>query len=721
MRSPIESSRHVCHTANAAMLALVASFVWATACSPPYPSPPETRRLAVVDTLHGVEFIDPYRWLEDQESPRTRAWIDAQNAYSETIIGESALRAELRARLAALMDDDDFGSPSRHGDYEYFWLRRKGTELPVIYRRPAPDSAAPIDPAGSYEIIIDPHGLSPDNTIRAEIESLSQDGKYLIYSLRDGGQDEVEIRIRDLEAGADLPDILPNGLYSSISWKQDGSGFYYSGRSRTSGARIRFHRLGTEISSDEELFGEGYGPDKFVSMRQADSGRYFIYDVWHGWSRIEVHVQDIANRGPVVEVAGAGLNARFFPQFHDGKLYLLTSLDAPNNRIVEVDLNRLRRDTWREVIPESEDLLQSFTFIDGKLYATYLHDVNPRIKIFELDGTPAGDVPVPELHTASIRSGGEGRAFLSLSSFTQPPITYRVDLDSDERAVWRESGVPFDPTGIEVSQVWYTSKDGTRIPMFLMHRSGLNLTGDHPTWLSGYGGFLAALTPRFDPMAVAWVERGGVYAMANLRGGSEFGERWHRAGMLENKQNVFDDFIAAAEWLIERGYTKPSRLAIRGYSNGGLLVGAVLTQRPDLFRAALCGFPDLDMVRFFTFTRTNNLPALHEYGNAAIPEQFDFLRRYSPYQNVKDGAEYPAVILTSGDLDTRVPPLQARKMTARLQAATRSGLPVVLRYDPKGGHAANRGRPFSKIVEDSAAELAFVLQQVGVTTIEPGS
>ena len=344
---------------------------------------------------------------------------------------------------------------------------------------------------------------------------------------------------------------------------------------------------------------------------------------------------------------------------------------------------------------------------------TYLSEISTQIKIFEKDGTPAGNLPVPALHSASVWGGGEGVAFLNLRSFTTPPITYRIDLESGEREVWEEREIDFDPEGIEVKQVWYTSKDGTRVPMFVMHRTGLELTGDHPTLLYGYGGFNVSLGPNFDPTAAVWVERGGVYAMANLRGGSEFGERWHRGGNLENKQNVFDDFIGAAEWLIGEGYTNPQKLAIRGYSNGGLLVASALAQRPDLYRAVVCGFPDLDMVRFFTFTETNNLPALHEYGNAAIPEQFDFLRTYSPYQRVEKGVKYPAVMLTTGDLDTRVPPLQARKMTAVLQWATRSGLPVILRYDPKAGHAGGRGQPFSRRVEWRASELAFLMSQLG--------
>ena len=425
-----------------------------------------------------------------------------------------------------------------------------------------------------------------------------------------------------------------------------------------------------------------------------------------------MHFQDIKKGGPVKTIVDDA-DARFYPRFLKGELYMRTNLDAPNNRIVVVNLSQPERKNWREVIPESEDVLHGFSLIDDKLYLTYSHNVSTKIRIFMMDGTPAGEIPVPDFHSARIRGFGKGKALLTLTSFTTPEIVYELDLKTGERKVWKKREVDFDAQGLEVKQVWYPSKDGTRIPMYLVHRKGLELNGKIPTLLYGYGGFNSSLMPRFNTRAVIWAELGGVYAIANLRGGSEFGERWHRAGMLENKQNVFDDFIAAGKWLIEEGYTNPDKLAIFGGSNGGLLVGSALTQRPDLFRAVQCDFPDLDMVRFYTFTENNNLPALHEYGNAAIHEQFEFLRAYSPYQNVKDGTKYPAVMLTQGDLDTRVPPLQARKMAARLQAATASGYPVILRYDPKSGHAAGRGRPFRKMIDDIAMELTFLLSQLG--------
>ena len=534
----------------------------------------------------------------------------------------------------------------------------------------------------------------------------------MIYSVRDGGQDEVELQILEVETGNELSDRFPNALYDEVFFDKSGQGFYYVRRSRQTGARVYHHSLGTPLSEDKEIFGMGIGPDRFIGVEQVNDGQYFIFTVNHGWTRTEVYFQDVKNSGPITKVVDDA-DARFYPQFLKGELYMRTNLDAPNNRIVAVNLSQPARQNWREVIPESENVMQEFSLIDDKLYVTYLCNVSTQIKIFELDGTPAGNIPVPEFHSASIRGAGKGKALLTLTSFTIPEVIYRLDLGTGEREIWQERKVDFDAQGIEAKQVWYPSKDGTRIPMYLVYRKGLELNGKIPTLLYGYGGFNVSLTPQFNARAIVWAELGGVYAIANLRGGSEFGERWHRAGMLENKQNVFDDFIAAGKWLIEEGYTNPDKLAIFGGSNGGLLVASALTQRPDLFRAVLGDFPDLDMVRFYTFTENNNLPALHEYGNAAIPGQFEFLRAYSPYQNVKDDTEYPAVMLTSGDLDTRVPPLQARKMTARLQAATASGRPVILRYDPKSGHAAGRGRPFRKMIDDTAMELTFLLSQLG--------
>lgn len=682
--------------------------------TPSQPLPPETAQRPVSDTVHGVVFTDPYRWLEDGTSAETRTWIDAQNAYAERIVGATPLRDELRQRLRELLDVPDIGSPVRGGRYEYFTLRRPGDEVAGIYRRPAPpeDSLLPIDPTADYERVVDPMSVDSTGWTRVELRAVAPDGGRIVYALRDGGQDEVALRVRDVAHAVDLPDSFPTALYDEISFTDGGRGLDYIRRSRETGPRLYHHVLGTNRATDRELYGHRIGPDRFLGAQTIDGGRHRILTVSYGWTRNDVFLEDIA-QGTTVPIA-VGLDAHVRARFHDGRLYILTDYRAPRYRLMVTDLARPGPSRWREVIPEGPDVLTNYTFIGDHIYVTYLRDVSTRIEAFRADGTPDGEIPLPRFATANIRPGAPGKALLTVTSFTIPGRTDVLDLATGARTPFEPSRVPFDSAGIAVEQVWYRSKDGTRVPMFLVHRREIG-PGPVPALLTGYGGFDVSLTPRFSAEAAAWVERGGIYALANLRGGREFGEDWHEDGMLANKQHVFDDFIAAAEWLVDRGYTTPAELAIHGESNGGLLMGAALTQRPRLFGAVLCGFPDLDMVRFYTFTRTNNLPALHEYGDAAITLEFQFLQAYSPYEHVREGKRYPAVMLFSGGHDTRVPPLQARKMTARLQAATRSGRPIILRFRPREGHAAGRGRPFSVGIEDRAMELAFLLQAVGAT------
>ena len=684
----------------------------AVGCSP-YPAPPDTARDPVVDTLHGVAITDDYRWLEDQDSPETRAWIGEQNAYAERIVGDTPFRQQLAARVRELMDVQGALFPRRAGDYEYFSFRRPDREVAAIYRRPAPEERQydPIDPNGDFEVVLDPLDIHPDGTTSVSIRDFSPDGNLMMYAIRDGGQDEVQIRVRDVATGEDLPDRLPNFLYGSTFFDPDGTGFYYTWRSREVGPRVRHHTLGADMDQDTELFGEGHGPEKFINVTQGGDGRYLVYTVRHGWARTDVYLQDLGAGGEPEPII-VGAPARFGARFVDGELYLLTNVDAPRNRVMAVDLNRPDPANWREVIAESDDLLTGYQIIGDEIYADYLHNVSSRIVRYDMNGTQTGEISLPEHHVATLRSWGEGAGLLTLTSLVTPSHILRIDLETMETEPWLPSAVPFNGADYEVTQVWYPSADGTEAPMYVAHRRGYEPDGDTPTLVYGYGGFNSSNLPRFNTGAAAWMERGGVYALATLRGGGEFGETWHRAGMLENKPNVFDDFIAAAEWLIANGYTNPDRLAIRGVSNGGLLVGSALTKRPDLYRAVFCGLPDLDMVRFNQFTHANNMPALLEYGNAAVAEEFEVLRTFSPYQNVRDGVEYPAVMLTQGDLDTRVPPLQARKMAARLQAATSSGLPVILDYDPRMGHAG--GRTFSRSVRNTAMELAFLLGQLGV-------
>lgn len=692
--------------------ALVASAGLLVGCAGDrYPDPPPTRVALVTDTFHGVAFNDPYRWLEDQEAPETREWLAAQDAYAESIVGQGGLRAEFTARLTELMDLPDIGSPRRAGEDEIFSLRRVGEPVAKIYRRPAPVEGddEPIDPEQDYEIVLDPLELRSDGTTAIGVIDISSDGRRLIFAIRDGGPDEREYRVLDLETGDELPDRLPAGLYGSVFFSPDNAGFYYSARSRVTGARVRYHEIGTPMSDDPVLFGERYGPTAFVSASLIDDDRKMLYGVQHGWARSEVWVGDLEVGTPATPIV-RGEDARFYARWSDGRLYMRTNLGASNSQLVSVDLDRPDRASWQVVLPEGEDVLEDFAFIDGRIYATYLRDVSTRIAVFEMDGTPVGEVDVPEYHSAGISGAGAGKARLTVRGHLTPTTVYELDLATGERTVTEAPEEPFDGSGMEVRQVWRTSKDGTEAPMYVVHKAGIDLDGTNPTLLYGYGGFYSAQRPGFSALGAAWIEQGGVYAVATLRGGSEYGEDWHRDGMLESKQHVFDDFISAGEWLVDNDYTSPEHLAIRGVSNGGLLVTASLTQRPDLFRAVFVGLPDIDMLRFWTFTATNNMPALLEYGDASDVLQFEFIRHYSPYQAVRDGTPYPAVMFFTGDLDTRVPPLQARKMAARLQAATSSGLPVILSHDARAGHAG--GRTLQTRVEEIAMELTFLMSMV---------
>jgi prolyl oligopeptidase len=667
------------------------------------PKAPPTRQDNFREVLHGVEILDPYRWLEDQQSPETRQWIDAQNKYTHSLLDGLGSRPLIQKRLTELLRVDTVGTPFEKGGRYFLFKKRAEDDLSILYVRKGLG-------AGD-EVLIDPHTLSADHTTNIGLDDASGDGRLILYSIRRGGEDETELRVMDVATRKDLADRLPRALYRGVSFKKDGSGFYYNLQKRDLGTRIFYHALGTDPSKDVELFGNGYGPDKWVSATVSENGRYLLFEVQHGWARNEVYVQEIAG-GPIKTIVN-DIDAHFYAGFAGDRLVMQTDWQAPKNRIVTVDLKNPSRASWREIVPAGQDTIDGFSLVGGKLFVNYLHNVTTQIKVFTIDGKPLGEVALPGLGSAGGLLGrwDSNEAFFSFRSYVRPQTIYRYDVSTARTELWAQPRVPFKTEDFEVSQVWYSSKDGTRVPMFLVHKKGLRPDGNLPVLLYGYGGFNVNQTPRFNSMAALWVERGGMYAVANLRGGGEFGEEWHKAGMLDKKQNVFDDFIAAAEWLVKSNYTNPSRLAIQGGSNGGLLVGAALTQRPELFQAVLCEFPDLDMIGYYRF-KNNNPPALLEYGNASVAEQFKFLYAYSPYQKVKPGVKYPAVLLTTGDADTRVPPLQARKMTARLQAATSSGKPVFLLYDTKAGHAG--GKPLSKIIEDLSLEMAFLFWQLGL-------
>ena len=711
---------------GASRFTALATLVLAAACggADAAPPPPETRTVDVVDTIHGTPVPDPYRWLEPDSAPDVQEWIDRQNAYAQEVVGETALRDSLRARFRALYDAEaDVGSTRDAGEWEYFTLRRRGQERERIVRRPDPEVEDPPepDPETEYEVVLDPMEWDPAGRISLGIVDFTTDGSLMLYSVRVGGADEQSYRVLDTETLETLSDSLPNALYGDVRFGADDDGFYYTHRDRMEGPRIRYHELGTDAGADALVWGEGYGPETFVGMEDVADGRYRIFTANHGWAWNEVWIQDRTGAaGPTgggeIRPVVVDERAHFNVDWHDGRLWMRTDLAAPMYRLLAVRPDALGRESWEEVIPEGESLLRSWDVIDDRIFATYLVDVADRIRIFEMDGTPAGEIEVSEHRSARVSDGdGDGNVRLSVEGYLRPEVTYEVDLGTGERTLVDAEELPFDTTGTVVEQVWHTSADGTEVPMYVMRRVDVPLDGTAPTILNGYGGFNVSITPGFSETRALWVELGGIYAVTTLRGGSEFGEMWHRAGMLENKQNVFDDFISAAEWLVENDYTSPAHLGISGGSNGGLLVASAMTQRPELFGAVRCTYPDLDMIRFPHYHHANNKPALLEYGDSRIAEQFDFLEEYSPYQAVEEGVAYPAVYLATGHLDTRVPPAQARKMAARLQAATSSGEPVILVHDPKGGHAGGRGRPLSMRIESAALEHAFMMEELGLT------
>ncbi len=680
--------------------AMVASFpVWAKALS----APPATRTDNVVDTLHGVEIVDHYRWLEEQKSPETREWIAAQNSYMRSILDSLPGREKLASRIAQLYKIDRVGMPTERNGRYFFSRRLADQDQFVIYMREGI--------TGTDEVLIDPHPMSPDHSVSVGLWGVSDDGKAIAYAVRQGGEDEEVVRLFDVEKRQDLPDSLPRAVYFGLSLMKDMSGFYYTLRTEN-GPRVYYHVLGTDLADDKLIFGEEYGPEMIVSCDISDNGRWLWLYVFYGSSgkKTEIYIQDLEKKGPIVPLVN-DIDARFYGTDAGDRVYLRTDWDAPNYRILVADLQNPARENWQEVIPTSEAVIRGFSAVGGKLCVNYLHNVQSSVKIYEPDGKFIREISFPSIGTVSGLYGRWERdeAFFAYSSFHIPSTIFRYDLAQDTREIWARLDVPVDTDNFEVKQVWCTSQDSTRVPMFIVHTKGIKLDGSNPTLMYGYGGFNASLTPYFSSWAVIWIEHGGVYVSANLRGGGEFGQEWHHAAMFEKKQNTFDDFYAVAEYLINQGYTAPEKLAISGGSNGGLLVGAALTQRPELFRAVRCGYPLLDMVRFHKFLMGPYW--VSEYGSADDPEQFEYLYEYSPYHNVRPGTKYPAVMFVSGDSDTRVDPLHARKMAALLQAATGSEKPVLLHYDTKAGHSG--GTPVSKQIEEATDQLHFLLWQVG--------
>jgi prolyl oligopeptidase len=668
--------------------------------------PPRTKADTVKDIVHGTEIADPFRWLEDGKSPATRAWIDEQVKYTESIIGRLPGRDALKKRITELVRVDTMSAPTVRNDRYFFSKREADQDLPVYYVRQGF--------TGKDEVLLDSNKLSTDKTVSASQLGVSEDGTLWVYGIRQGGEDETTIQLMQVDDRKDLPDRFPKARYFGVSLKPDKSGFFYSRMDSKEGPRVFYHALGTDQEKDVEIFGKGYGPDKIINAGLSPDGRWLLITVLYGSAarKSELYVKNVEKDGPITPIVN-DIDARFISRIGGDTLFVQTNWKAPKNRLLTIDLNDPARDKWKEIVPEASSVLENFTPAGGKLFVSYLENVTSREKIYSPDGKHLGDVPFPGIGTGGVSGRWEStEAFLSFSNFVTPSTIHRYDTNKGVQELWFKPNIPIDSSKFDVKQVRYPSKDGTEIPMFIVHAKGLKLDGNNPAFLTGYGGFNLSRTPSFSATVALWAESGGVYALPSLRGGGEFGEEWHRAGMLEKKQNTFDDFIAAAEWLIANGYTKPEKLAIIGGSNGGLLVGAALTQRPDLFRAVVCSVPLLDMVRFHKFLVARFW--VPEYGSSEDPEQFKFIHAYSPYHRVKPGTRYPAVLFMTGDSDTRVDPLHARKMAALLQTnpGTSSDRPVLLHYDTKSGHAG--GKPITKTINDLADEFAFLFWQLGM-------
>jgi prolyl oligopeptidase len=672
---------------------------------------PETKVGDTVDDYHGTSVADPYRWLEDDNSAETKAWVAAQNKVTDAYLSEIPQRKEIAARLEKLWNYERIGSPQRYGE-NYFFTHNTGLQNQSVLK--VADKAD-----GEGKTLLDPNILSPDGTTSLANYSPSEDGKLLAYSISKGGSDWQEILLRDVATGKDLPDHLMWIKFSGISWKKDGSGFFYSrfdepkdGAALTQKnefQKLYFHRIGDPQSSDTLIYERKDHPRWGFGGRVTEDGEHLVIHVSEGTdpkNRIFIKPLDKENAEVVELIPDAEASYDFIGK-EGSLLYFHTDLEAPRHRVIAIDINTPARDAWKEIIPEAEDDLADVSSVGGQLVAEYLHHAKSAVKCFAMDGKLIRVLDLPGIGSVG---GFRGRkedttTYFGFTSFTQPGAIYQLDLATGESKVWKRSEVDFDSNAYETTQVFVTSKDGTKVPMFIVHKKGIEPGTATKTLLYGYGGFSISLTPGFSVTRAAWLERGGIYALANLRGGGEYGRDWHLAGTKLRKQNVFDDFIACAEWLQEKGYTSKEKLAIQGGSNGGLLVGACMTQRPDLFGAALPSVGVMDMLRFHKFTI--GWAWEKDYGSSGNAEEFKALYAYSPLHNLKPGTRYPATLVSTADHDDRVVPAHSFKFAARLQKCQApDGPPVLIRIATSAGHGA--GTALDKVIEKAADEISFL-------------
>ncbi len=701
------------------------------------PLPPTPRQEEVSSKLHGVTVPDPYRWLEDPTAPETQAWVQAQSQYARAALSALPGRAELAERFEALLYRDSVSPPRQRGGRYFYERRYKDREKAILMVR---------ERGGQERSLIDPHAMSDDGSVSLGDWFPSWDGSKVAYTKHENNADEATLFIRDVATGRDLPlDVIEGAKYAGPSWTPDNQGFYYEWlpvdasipiADRPGRTELRYHRVGTAASRDVRVFPATYDPQTFLYGGVSRDGRWLTVGVQRGWNQTDLYVRDArqpladAGESPLdpsqstrarVDAQAArlgfrplavGLDAQFHATWWDGHFYIHTNLGAPRYRVLKTTPDRLEPDQWREVVAETPNKLSSMRIVGGRLALGYLENASSHLELRTLEGQPVRDVELPGLGSASGMVGNpdSDEAYFAYSSFTVPSQVYKTSVARGGAEIWSEVDIPLDTEKVVVEQVRYPSKDGTKISMFIVHNRGIARDGSHPTLLYGYGGFNISLTPSFSALAAVWLEHGGVYAVANLRGGGEYGESWHRAGMGANKQNVFDDYIAAARYLTEEGYTSADHLAIHGGSNGGLLVGAAMTQAPELFRAVVCGVPLLDMIRYHLFGSGKTWIA--EYGSAEEKAQFETLLAYSPYHHVQRGVSYPDLLMMAADSDDRVDPMHARKFTAMVQWAmgASAGQRALFRLEENAGHGG--GDMVKKRVASSVDILSFLLSRL---------
>ena len=680
-------------------------------------TPPKTEKRPLEENFHGTKVVDNYRWLEDGTNADTQKWVEAEMAYTRGLLDPLPGRDAIHKRLTELLSIGSITSPQMGGKY-YFYTRREGMQnQPIVYVREGVE--------GKDRVLFDANQLAADGTIALDWYQPSENGRYLVYGTSSSGSEMSTLHIVETKTGTLLPDTIERTRAASIAWTHDNSGFYYTRYPKKGDVpegqemynrHVFYHELGSDPATDPPIFGEGRDAEDWPSVNLDNDGRLLLITVSQGWTKSELFLMDLKKGTPPTRIT-TGKNFLYSASVYNGRLYIVTNEDAPRYRVFMAEAGDYERDDWKELIPQTASVLQGVGVWGGKLFAQYEQNASSQLEIFDLNGNKLRDLALPTIGTVFASDGKWNRdeIFYGFYSFTVAPSVYRYDLKSGSTSLWAKVEAPsIDPAAYDVEQEWYHSKDGTRMPMFVVCKRGLKKDGHNPTLLTAYGGFNVSLTPSFSRTAYLWMEHGGVFAVANLRGGAEFGEDWHRAGMLDKKQNVFDDMIAAAEYLIAEKYTDKDHLAIQGGSNGGLLMGAMITQRPELFRAVVCQVPLLDMLHYQDFQIAKLW--IPEYGTAENPEQFKWLYAYSPYHHVKAGEEYPAVLFMTADTDTRVDPMHAKKMAALMQAEAKNGSsrtrPILLRIESKAGHGA--GKPVTKQIEEYTDLYSFLFWQLGV-------